>query len=158
MKLRYKFTLIFLSCLLAGVPAMAEDNSNVLDILNNAVIQNDPGAKVESLTFTRQKDTKFQEVYTAHVKVKSCYKTRVQCSATGHLEGTSGFSGLFSKPIEKNSTDEGSGVVRIHKKDAGDVSRFVITLTCDPIYSEHPNRYPPNHSYWKQFLPKGPCQ
>lgn len=158
----YKFIVMFLVslCLFFGTSAKAASpgESNALQVLNNAVIKNDPGAKIVSLTFEKQKDTKYQEVYSASIKIKSCYKTKVECSATGTDAAISSHYGFFFNSIEKGGTSEATSVVKIHKDDAGQVERFVVTLTCDPIYSEHPN-HPPNHPYWKQFLPKGnTCQ
>jgi len=149
------------------VEAIDEGNKDarVLNLLKTAKYKKDVGIKVIEANFSKIGSDKYWDTWETTIKIKSCYTTKMECSASGRWETTDDSinTSQASNPyygvlplayIEKQSSIEGRGVIKVRKEYIDMLSSFKIALSCDPVYSEHPNKYPPNHKYWKQFLPK----
>ncbi len=153
-------------CVCSAQSATTEPNdAKTMQILNRATWKKDPGVKIVEVTFAKIGSDEYWDIYESSVKIKSCYTTKIQCSASGQFSTTNEdtiysrtrnpFFSIFPiASIDKLSLSEGKGIVKVRKDQIDIVSSFNVRLDCDPVYSEHPKAYSPSHKYWKQFLPK----
>lgn len=132
-----------------------ESDSKILNILNKATYKKDPGIKVLEINYKKVSTDAYSDNWASAIKVKSCYTMNVICSGSGVFEGGSGYFGVLPQSrIDKLATLETTGVIKVLKEDIDTISSFEVSITCNPIYSEHSNKYSGDDPYWKQFLPK----
>jgi hypothetical protein len=142
-----------------------DKDKKILELLKASTYKKDIGVKVVEANFTKISSDKYWDLWESNLKIKSCYTTRMECSATGRWNtidesindstASNPFFGVFPLSyLEKQSVTEGKGIVKVRKEYIDMLSSFSIDLSCDPVYSEHPNKYGPSDKYWKQFLPK----
>jgi hypothetical protein len=142
-----------------------DKDKKILELLKASTYKKDVGVKVIEANFSKISSDKYWDLWESNLKIKSCYTTRMECSATGRWNtidesindstASNPYFGVFPLSyLEKQSITEGKGVIKVRKEYIDMLSSFTIDLSCDPVYSEHPNKYGPSDKYWKQFLPK----
>lgn len=166
-KISKKFVSYVVDAECAPVPTISEENkdSKISGLLKMAKYKKDAGVKVVAANFTKISSDAYWDTWESNLKIKSCYTTKMECSATGRWNtidenindstARNPFWGVFPLSyLEKQSVTEGKGIIKVRKEYIDMLSSFTIDLSCDPVYSEHPNKYGPSDKYWKQFLPK----
>ena len=163
------FSLILSSFPVCGISE--DQDSKLLYILNHP--QNikdkwspDPSVKILKMTFVKKSSDQWSDIWEVSTTLKSCYKTNVHCTINGYFEYTDDEHydqresyTIFFGSADKESISTGQTLpVKISKNKINYIKTLKIRTTCEPIYSEHQNKYPPNHKYWKQFSPRGKCE
>jgi hypothetical protein len=166
-KVSNKFVSYAVDTACTPIPIINEQSkdSKISELLNAAKYKKDAGVKVVEANFTKISSDKYWDSWEANLKIKSCYTTRMECSATGRWNtidesindstASNPFFGVFPLSyLEKQSITDGKGKIKVRKEYIDMLSSFAIDISCDPVYSEHPKKYGPSDKYWKQFLPK----
>jgi hypothetical protein len=166
------FIILILFCFTTLATAEVQNDNDLLKIFNNYKIikdktSPDPNVKILKMAFIKKESNEWVDIWEVETTLKNCYKMNVSCHIYGSFEYNDNYSynndfdeswGVFSGlAIKKQDVWTDKEMIKIMKKKEKYIDLFKISITCDPIYSEHSNEYYGGHKYWKQFAP-GKCE
>lgn len=95
------------------------------------------------MSFKKVGSDQYSEKWESHVRLKSCYTTKMQCDTSGELLFTGEMEGdssgnyyiLFSGTISKQDVADYTGIIRVAKSDIDKITSSLVKTTCDFVYS-----------------------